>query len=69
MKVKASTLTDDEPIRLRKGDLVFIPKREWHGFANDSDRPTVVVSVFGGVSAYEDGGYDIHPQQPGRSAE
>ena len=62
-------LTEEAPVPLHVGDLVFVPKGEWHGFANDSDRPTVVVSVFGGVSAYEDGGYDIHPQQPGRSAE
>jgi quercetin dioxygenase-like cupin family protein len=55
-------LTEKETVPLQAGDLVFVPKDEWHGFANDSDRPTVVISVFGGVLAYEDGGYDVHPR-------
>jgi quercetin dioxygenase-like cupin family protein len=52
-------LTDDEPVPLETGDLVFIPRGEWHGFANHSDEPTVVVTVMGGVSHYEDAGYDV----------
>jgi len=57
-------LTDGEPVRVVKGDLVFIPKGEWHGFANDTDEPTIAVTVMGGVSHYSDAGYDIHPVQP-----
>jgi glyoxylate utilization-related uncharacterized protein len=52
-------LTDGEPVRLRKGDLVFIPKGEWHGFANDSDDPTLAVTVMGGVAHYSDAGYEV----------
>jgi quercetin dioxygenase-like cupin family protein len=54
-------LTDGEPVRLHEGDLVFIPKGEWHGFANDTDTPTLAVTVMGGVSHYSDAGYDVLP--------
>jgi quercetin dioxygenase-like cupin family protein len=37
-------------VRLEVGDLVVIPKGEWHGFANDTDEPTLVVTVMGGVA-------------------
>jgi quercetin dioxygenase-like cupin family protein len=47
------------------GDLVFIPKGEWHGFANKTDRSTLVVTVIGGVAHYSDAGYEVHPIQPG----
>jgi quercetin dioxygenase-like cupin family protein len=57
-------LTDGEPIRLVKGDLVFIPKNEWHGFANDTDEPTLAITVMGGVAHYSDAGYEVHPEQP-----
>jgi quercetin dioxygenase-like cupin family protein len=52
-------LTEGDPVPLEAGDLVFIPKGEWHGFANDTDRPTTVVTVIGGVSHYDDAGYDV----------
>jgi len=54
-------LTDGEPVRLETGDLVFVPKGEWHGFANDSERPTLAVTVMGGVSHYSEAGYEAHP--------
>ena len=54
-------LTEGEPVALEAGDLVFIPKGEWHGFANDSDEPTLVVTVMGGVSHYSDAGYEVRP--------
>ena len=43
------------------GDLVFIPRGEWHGFANPSGEPTLAVTVMGGVSHYEDAGYETMP--------
>jgi quercetin dioxygenase-like cupin family protein len=52
-------LTGDEPVPLKAGDLVFIPKGEWHGFANDTDEPTLVVTVMGGVAHYSDAGYEV----------
>jgi quercetin dioxygenase-like cupin family protein len=61
-------LTEGEPVRLEKGDLVFVPKGEWHGFANDSDEPTLAVTVLGGVAHYRDAGYEVHPAQPAVTA-
>jgi quercetin dioxygenase-like cupin family protein len=52
-------LTEGEPVHLEAGDLVFIPKGEWHGFANDTGEPTLVVTVMGGVSHYSDAGYEV----------
>ena len=57
-------LTEEGSHRLTKGDVVFVPRNEWHGFANDTDLPVRVIGIFGGVSAYADAGYDIHPEQP-----
>jgi quercetin dioxygenase-like cupin family protein len=57
-------LTDGEPIRLVEGDVVFVPRNEWHGFANDTDEPALAITVLGGVAHYSDAGYEVHPQQP-----
>jgi quercetin dioxygenase-like cupin family protein len=54
-------LTDSEPVPVDAGDLVFIPKGEWHGFANNTDRPAVAVTVMGGVAHYSDAGYEVLP--------
>ena len=54
-------LTEGDPVRLEEGDLLFISKGEWHGFANDTDRAPVAVTVMGGVSHYSEAGYEILP--------
>jgi quercetin dioxygenase-like cupin family protein len=54
-------LTRYEPVRLHKGDLVFLPQGEWHGFANDTEEPTLAVTVMGGVAHYSDAGYETLP--------
>ena len=51
-------LSEGEPVRQRAGEVVFIPRGEWHGFANDSERPTTVIAVFGGVGSYDEAGYE-----------
>ena len=33
-------LSEGEPVRQRAGEVVFIPRGEWHGAANDSEAPT-----------------------------
>jgi quercetin dioxygenase-like cupin family protein len=52
--------TDEGSVRMTAGEVVFIPRNEWHGFTNDTDEPVKVLSVFGGVSKYADGGYEVH---------
>jgi quercetin dioxygenase-like cupin family protein len=57
-------ITEETSCRLTQGDVVFVPRNEWHGFANDTDSPVRVIGIFGGVSTYPDAGYEIHPNQP-----
>jgi len=61
---KGYHLTEGEPVPLAPGDMVFVPKNEWHGFANPNDEPVRVITVIGGVSHYTDGGYETAPEQP-----
>jgi quercetin dioxygenase-like cupin family protein len=57
-------LTEGDPVPLEVGDLVFIPRGEWHGFANNTGEPTLAITVMGGVAHYADAGYEVHPEQP-----
>jgi quercetin dioxygenase-like cupin family protein len=57
-------ILEETSSRLTPGDVVFIRRNEWHGFANDTDSPVRVIGIFGGVSTYQDAGYEIHPNQP-----
>lgn len=54
-------LSESEPVRQNEGEVVFIEQGEWHGFMNDTDGPTTVIAVFGGVGSYEEAGYEVHP--------
>ena len=56
-------LSESDPVPLAAGEVAYIPKGEWHGFANDSDTPTTVVTVLAGISSYEDAGYEVLPEQ------
>ena len=58
-------LSDSEPVRLERGDLVFVRKGEWHGFANDTDEPALAIAVMGGVAHYSEAGYDLLRRQAG----
>jgi quercetin dioxygenase-like cupin family protein len=55
-------LSDGEPVRQNEGDVIYIPAGEWHGFMNDSDRPTTVIAVFGGVGSYDEAGYETRSE-------
>ena len=52
---------DGDPIRIRAGDLVYIPAGEWHGFRNSSDALVRMVGINEGVTHYMDSGYEDHP--------
>ena len=64
LKGRGLHLTESAPVELEPGDLVLIPKAEWHGFANNTHEPTLVVTVLGGVADYQAAGYEVHPHQP-----
>lgn len=52
-------LSEGEPVRQDEGEVVFIERGEWHGFMNDTDEPTTVIAVFGGVGSYQEAGYEV----------
>lgn len=54
-------LSEGEPVPQNEGEVVFIEQGEWHGFMNDTDSPTTVLAVFGGVGSYDEAGYEVHP--------
>jgi quercetin dioxygenase-like cupin family protein len=51
-------LSEGAPVRQNEGDVVFIPRGEWHGFTNDTDDVITVIAVFGGVGSYDEAGYE-----------
>ena len=52
-----ATVGDDE-IEQHAGEIVFVPKGEWHGFRNTSGAPTVMLWTYGGASNLESAGYE-----------
>jgi len=56
-------LSEDQPVRLKEGDAVFIAQGEWHGVRNDTGRPAVTLVVYAGAGTLEEAGYEEHPRQ------
>jgi quercetin dioxygenase-like cupin family protein len=52
-------MSEGEPVRQEEGEVVFIPRGEWHGFANDTGDPVTVLAVFGGIGSYDEAGYEV----------
>jgi quercetin dioxygenase-like cupin family protein len=53
----------DRTEELGPGQLLVIPRDNWHEFRNVSDAPCEVLHIFSGVGAVEDIGYEPHPNQ------
>jgi quercetin dioxygenase-like cupin family protein len=47
----------DDDVRIGTGEMVFVPRNEYHGFHNDSDRETVMVWTYAPVASLEQAGY------------
>jgi quercetin dioxygenase-like cupin family protein len=47
---------DDDGL-LDEGELVFVPKNEYHGFHNTSDDIAVMLWCYGGAGSLEEAGY------------
>jgi len=45
----------------KKGDVVFTPRNQWHGFKNTSDEDVILVWGWIGKGSLEDAGYEAHP--------
>ncbi len=48
---------------LEPGQLLVIPRDNWHEFRNVSGAPSTVLHIFSGVGAVENVGYEPHPNQ------
>ena len=51
------SLVGDVEIEHAAGEIVFVPKNEWHGFRCTSDEPAVMVWTYGGVPNLAAAGY------------
>ena len=47
----------DDAVRIEAGELVFVPRNEYHGFHNDSDVETVMVWTYAPAASLEEAGY------------
>lgn len=47
----------DDDVRVNAGELVFVPKNEYHGFHNDTDVPAVMVWTYAPAASIEEAGY------------
>jgi quercetin dioxygenase-like cupin family protein len=63
LKGSCIALSEEEPVRLKEGDAVFIAQGEWHGIRNDTDEPAVTLVIYAGAGTLEEAGYEEHPQQ------
>jgi quercetin dioxygenase-like cupin family protein len=56
-------LIGDEEIRQGEGEVVFVPRNEWHGWRNDSDEEVVLLWTYGGAASLEAAGYEPWEQR------
>jgi quercetin dioxygenase-like cupin family protein len=47
----------DDAVRIEAGEMVFVPRNEYHGFHNDSDTETVMVWTYAPAASLEEAGY------------
>ena len=51
--------TQEAVIPVEQGAVTYTAAGEWHGFENNTDEPVQVLGVWGGVSDYEQLGYEV----------
>ncbi|OBI50567.1 hypothetical protein A5707_15235 [Mycobacterium kyorinense] len=51
----------DHAMQFKAGQLLVIPRGNWHEFRNVSDAPAQVLHFFAGVGAVEEIGYEAYP--------
>lgn len=53
----------DRTMDIKSGQVLVVPRDNWHEFRNVGDEPSHVLHFFSGVGAIEDIGYEAHPNQ------
>jgi len=56
-------LSEGKPVRLNRGDAMFIAQGEWHGVRNDTDQAASTLVIYAGAGTLEEAGYEEHPTQ------
>ncbi|MFF2042639.1 cupin domain-containing protein [Kitasatospora sp. NPDC058170] len=57
-------LTATGGLHLSRGDLVYLPAGEWHGFRTDRAGPTTALHGYLGAPSLERAGYQLRPALP-----
>jgi quercetin dioxygenase-like cupin family protein len=47
----------DDNVRVDAGEMVFVPRNEYHGFHNDTDSETVMVWTYAPAASLDEAGY------------
>ena len=47
----------DADVELGPGEVVFVPKNEYHGFANTGDEPVFMIWGYAGAASLDEAGY------------
>ncbi len=50
-------------LEMGPGQVLVVPRDNWHEFRNVSDGPCRILHFFSGVGAIDDIGYEAHPNQ------
>jgi quercetin dioxygenase-like cupin family protein len=53
----------DRTMDIEPGQVLVVPRDNWHEFRNVTDQPSQVLHFFSGVGAIDDIGYEPHPNQ------
>jgi quercetin dioxygenase-like cupin family protein len=53
----------DRTMDIEPGQVLVVPRDNWHEFRNLTDQPSQVLHFFSGVGAIDDIGYEPHPNQ------
>lgn len=53
----------DVDIEQGPGDTVFVPRNEWHGFWNNTDKETVMIWTYGGAANLKEAGFILQESE------
>jgi mannose-6-phosphate isomerase-like protein (cupin superfamily) len=57
-------LIEGGAVPMRVGDIVHVPRNEWHGFRNTGSTPVRAVFGYLGVNTVDAAGYEVHESCP-----
>ena len=64
MSGTAEHLTENGPVSIKSGDMVYSEKNEWHGFRNSGTSPAVLVTLYSPSAELAECGYESFVGRP-----